>query len=267
MIIGFIGQRNSGKTLSMTVEAYKKFKQGFKIYSNYHLNFDYTPYTVDDLILFAESGMYFDKCLFLIDESHIYFDSRSSQKKRSIIFAMFLNQSSKNNCDVYYTTQYARQVEIRLRLNTEVVVECNSRCIIWKTKDSKPVMEENVRPKPNDYRCKAYVYNKIIKFSDTGLDKVTRRVYNGEKYYSLYDTRQVIKQQSDMFERAKLGDKRNKIEKVVKPKKESYKEKRELQKLNRVIHNPNIKQRTKDLKKFKNYKICEVDYNPREVET
>ena len=29
MIIGFIGQRNSGKTLSMTIEAYKKYLQSF----------------------------------------------------------------------------------------------------------------------------------------------------------------------------------------------------------------------------------------------
>lgn len=117
MIIGFIGQRGSGKSLSMTIELYKKYLQGYKIYSNYHLNFPYTPITVDDLIAFAESGMYFGNSIFAIDEIHIWFDSRCSGKKRNIIFSYFLNQSSKNDIDIYYTSQFSRQVEIRMRLN------------------------------------------------------------------------------------------------------------------------------------------------------
>lgn len=231
MIIGFIGQRNSGKTLSMTIEAYKKYKQGYKIYSNYHLNFSYTPYTVDDLMSFAESGMYFNDSIFLCDELHIYFDSRSSGKARNRIFSYWLNMSSKGNFDIYYTTQFARQVEIRLRLNTEIVVECMCRSVIWRTATSKPQITENERPKPNDYKSTAYITNRIIKFSDTGRDKVTQRVYKGDKYFMLYDTRQVIKQQQDLFERAKLEDKRNKEQHVQKVEKITTKELRERQHL------------------------------------
>lgn len=234
MIIGFIGSRGSGKTLSMTIEAYKKYKQGYKIYSNYHLNFPYTPFTVDDLLMFAESGMYFGNTIFLIDEIHIYFDSRSSGKKRNRIFSYFLNQSSKNDIDVYYTSQFSRQVEIRLRLNTEVVTECVCKTILWKTKNSKPVMIENYRKKPTDYKTISYIHNSIVKFSDTGMDKIVKRVYNGAKYYKLYDTKQVIKQQSDLFEKAVKDDSRNKETIKVKPK--TAKEIQEDQHLTRQYH-------------------------------
>lgn len=233
MIIVFIGSRNSGKTLSMTIEAYKKYKQGYKIYSNYHLNFPYTPYTVDDLLAFAESGMYFGNTIFLIDEAHIYFDSYS-KGKRNMIFSYFLNQSSKNDIDVYLTTQFSRQIFIRIRLNTEVVVESMAKVILWKTKDSSPVILENYRKKPDDYHTEVYITNRIIKFSDTGLDKFVTRVYKANKYFPLYDTHQVIKQQSDIFQRTKMLDKRNARDKVEVPEKISYKQKRKMQHHNRI---------------------------------
>jgi len=236
MIIGFIGQRGSGKTLSMTIEAYKKYLQGYKIYSNYHLNFPYTPFTVDDLMAFAESGMYFGQSIFLLDEIHIWFDSRASGKKRNVIFSYFINQSSKNDIDIYYTTQFSRQVEIRMRLNTEIVVESVARVVLYQTPTSKPQILENYRQKPNDYRTIAYITNFITKFSDTGRDKVTKRIYKANKYFKLYDTRQVIKQQSDVFQRAIADSPKNK---GVKLEKISYKQKREEQHNNRLFHQEN----------------------------
>lgn len=239
MIIGFIGQRNSGKTLTMTLEAYKKFKEGYTIYSNYHLNFPYTHYDINDLMEFAESGVYFNDCIFLVDEIHIMFDSRSSGKARNRIFSYWLNMSSKGNFDVWYTTQFSRQVEIRLRLNTEIVVESNCRAIIWATKKSKPRICENERPKPNDYKCSTFITTKMIKFSDTGRDKIIVNTYKGDKFYKLYDTRQVIKQQKDLFELAKERHKENKG--LEREKKLTYKEKRAEQHANRLFHEENEK--------------------------
>lgn len=203
MITGFIGQRNSGKTLTMTIEAYKKYRQGYTIYSNYHLNFPYTPYDIDDLLVYAEEGRYFGNAIFLIDELHIYFDSRTSGQKRNRIFSYFLNQSSKNDIDIMYTSQYARQVEIRLRLNTEVVVESSCVSLVWEKGQSKPVTKYNYRPKPTDKKTITWVQNRMIKFNDTGKDKIIRRVFKANKYFALYNTREVVKMQTDMFQRAK----------------------------------------------------------------
>jgi hypothetical protein len=71
MIIGFIGQRGSGKTLTMVKEAYKKYLDGYTIYSNIVLNFPYKPYNIDVLLDFAEKGRYFGNTVFIIDEIHI----------------------------------------------------------------------------------------------------------------------------------------------------------------------------------------------------
>lgn len=237
MIIGFIGSRNSGKTCSMTIEAYKKYRQGYKIYSNYHLNFPYTPITVDDIIDFAENGLYFGNTIFLIDELHVWFDSRT-RGKRNMIFSYFINQSSKNDIDIYYTSQFARQVEVRMRLNTEVVVECSCKCFVWKTAHSEPYMVENYRPKPVDFKCVTYIKNKIIQFSDTGVDKFRNRVYKANKYFPLYDTREVIKRQKDIFQKAVDGNSMNKGTKLVKI---STAQKVAEQHFNRVFHEQNRK--------------------------
>lgn len=190
----------------MTVEAYKKYKEGYTVYSNYHLNFPHINYTVDDLMVFAEQGQYFGNAIFLIDEIHIWFDSRCSGKKRNRIFSYFLNQSSKNDIDIYYTSQYSRQVEVRMRLNTEIVVESTSKVLVWDSPNSKPTLKNNYRPKPKDYKTVTYVQNRMVQFNDTGRDNITKRVFKANKYFPLYDTRQVIKMQNDVFDRTSLRE-------------------------------------------------------------
>lgn len=224
MIVGFIGQRGSGKTLTMVRYAYEKFKQGYKIYSNINLNFKHTIYTVDDLMEYAEKGEYFGKTLLICDEIHIFFDSRSSGKTRNRIFSYMLNQSSKNDMDVAYTTQFSRQVEIRLRLNTEIVNRCVCKSIVWKNKNSKPQVLLNYRPKDSDYKCVSVIQNEIFKFNDTGLTSRKISRYVGNPYFKLYNTREVVRMQSDKYEREKTDKKSNKKlterEKVAKWKRE-----------------------------------------------
>lgn len=232
MIIGFIGQRGSGKTLTMVRFAYEKYLEGYKIYSNINLNFPHETYTVDDLLDYAENGKYFGQTIFIIDEVHILFDSRSAGKKRNRIFSYFLNQSSKNALDVYYTTQFSRQVELRLRLNTEIVIQCNCKVVVYKTKFSNPIIIQNYRPKNTDYKAISYIQCTIHKFSDTGLD--TRKIirYIGNKYFKLYNTKEVVILEQDKYER-------------VKEDKQSYKEKRAEQKLNNQIHKDFVKGKIK----------------------
>ena len=235
-IKSFIGEKGSGKTLSMTIEAYKKYKQGHKIYSNYHLNFPHTIITVNDLIDFAESGMYFGETTFCLDELHLWFNARRSGKQRNICFNFFLTQSSKNDCDVLYSTQYSRQVDILIRINSEIVCKSLAKCVVWKTKDSKPIMKYNYRPKKTDYKCLSYINNTIIKFEED-RDVIVHQKFLGNKYFKLYNTREVIKQQQDVFEIAKKQN--PKENKGVIKEKISYKQKREEQHNNRLFHEQN----------------------------
>lgn len=218
MITGILGNRGSGKTLTAVIYAYHKYLDGYTIYSNIKLNFPYIPYDIDLLMDFAESGKYFGETLFLLDEVHILFDSRSSGKTRNRIFSYFLNQSSKNALDIIYTTQFSRQAEIRLRLNTEVVITCNARCIVYKTVGSNPIIIPNYRPKKDDYKVITWIRTKTIKFSDTGYDTEIIRTYNGNPYFKLYDTREVVKIERDKYEREKLNKKETRKERDEKRK-------------------------------------------------
>jgi hypothetical protein len=212
MITGILGNRGSGKTLTAVIYAYHKYLDGYTIYSNIKLNFPYIPYDIDMLLDFAESGKYFGETLFLIDEVHILFDSRTSGKSRNRIFSYFLNQSSKNALDIIYTTQFSRQAEIRLRLNTEVVITCNARSIVYKSANSNPIILPNYRPKKTDFKCITYIRTRTIKFSDTGYDTEIMRTYLGNPYFKLYDTREVVKIERDKFERETLKKKETKKE-------------------------------------------------------
>jgi len=204
MITGYIGQRNSGKTLTMTIDGYIKYTQGYKIFCNYHVNFPHTRFEVDDLLALAESGKPIPNSHFMIDEYHINFgDARSSGKARNRIISYWLNMSSKNMTDISYSTQFSRQVDIRLRLNTEIVVESVTKSIIWATKNGNPQYVTNQRPKPTDFKSICYVTNIITQFSDTSRDKVLKRSFKANKYFKLYDTREVVKMEKDMFDRAK----------------------------------------------------------------
>lgn len=127
MIIGFIGRMGSGKTLSMTRYAYKYFCAGYKIYSNIKFNFPYTEYTLKDLVDFANNDVPLYKSLIILDEAHIFLDSRNSQRGINKIVSYFLLQTRKKGCHLYYTTQRFHQIDKRLRDNSDVLIQCSTK--------------------------------------------------------------------------------------------------------------------------------------------
>jgi hypothetical protein len=235
----FYGEKSGGKTISMSKEAYCRYKQGQKIYSNYHLSFPHTIITVNDLIEFAENGLYFGNTTFCLDELHLWFNARRSGKKRNIIFNFFLTQSAKNDCDVLYTTQYTRQVDILIRINTEISCKSYSKSLVWEYNNSKPKLYKNWRPKNNInyFKIKTWVYNHIIKFEED-RDVVINKMYYANPYFKLYNTREVIKQQKDVFEEAIKLFKENKgvVREHI-----TTKQKRSEQHNNRLFHEANEK--------------------------
>lgn len=127
MIIMFIGGMGSGKTLTMTAEAIKYTLKGFKIYSNYKLEcIPYIPLTkkvFDELIKDKTS---LQEAVLLIDEIHIWLDSRSSMKKKNKAISYFLLQTRKRNVRLLCTTQHPDQVDKRLRNNIDILVFCRN---------------------------------------------------------------------------------------------------------------------------------------------
>jgi len=132
MIEGYIGIPGTGKTLSMTVRAYKERRYYDEIISNYGLNFGSTKvlrFNEPDELLRLLTGALENRDgkrrLLLLDEVHLLFDARMWSKVPAE-FLRILAQPRKAKLDMYYTAQHESQVEKRLRTVTNWLWLC--RC-------------------------------------------------------------------------------------------------------------------------------------------
>ena len=135
MIGGFVGKMGSGKTLSMVRETLRYYAEGYKIYSNFHINIPYTPIDFNELMAMAESQEDFGNVVLLLDEVHIILDSRSSMSKKSKVISFWLNQTRKMGVKLFYTTQYLHQIDKRLRSGTDIIVLCDGMKYVAKGKE------------------------------------------------------------------------------------------------------------------------------------
>lgn len=183
MIVAYIGDIGSGKTLSMVKQLYSRFRIGYDIYSNFNLNFSETKKTGKVNYLdsawfkdYMKSGFDVQQSQIAIDECHVFFDSRNSQLKRNKIFSKFVTQSRKRTVDLYYTTQdkdpyfflKSGQVELRLRKLTDYIVMCSCH----KTRNKRILIVNEMYDK---YGC-----------------IMNRKVFDGTPYINLYDTNEII---------------------------------------------------------------------------
>jgi hypothetical protein len=95
MIGIFLGEQNSGKTLSMTYYAYRYYKRGYEIFANYGLSFPHTKLTKELISDYTKGLRQFEKAVFLIDEIYLFLDSRNFARGINKILGYFLLQTSK----------------------------------------------------------------------------------------------------------------------------------------------------------------------------
>lgn len=190
MIIGFLGDMRSGKTLSAVKELKKLYDKGYNIYSNIHLNFPHKRITLEQLETIVENGVGFgdDDAVVFVDEWHINFgDSRTSMTKKNRIISYFLLQTGKlgRSSDygliLLYSTQYAENIDRRLRKATALT------CFCEKFKFNQNGIIRNVFKNE---------YHQII----NGEEYIREEIFFGDKYYSLYDTREIVSMESDKYE-------------------------------------------------------------------
>lgn len=184
MIIGYFGNVRQGKTLSAVRELYKFYLKGYKIYSNTFLNFPFTPLTMEMLFDVVEKDFDIgDQSVFFIDEAHIWMDSRVSGTKRNRIVSYFLLQTGKLGKSTDYglillfTSQYAHQIDKRLRSVIDIAVEC--------TKFEHPSGK--------------YFYQEINVFKGKKSYKKSKVFKGMPAIYELYDTRKKIKLERDRY--------------------------------------------------------------------
>jgi len=171
MIIGYIGTRGRGKTLSCVREAYEHQLKGYTIYSNVKLNRKLFPNYVEldgkMLVDFVQEQEQFNKAFFILDEVHVYLDSRSGMSKRNVIISYFILQTRKRNVRLGYTTQFIDQVDKRLRQPTEVFVHCQNY------NNGKAVFQSN-----------------IVEHRETGRSWLDN--FRANDYFDYYDTDYII---------------------------------------------------------------------------
>jgi len=166
MIIAMTGSMGSGKTILASMFAYDYFTKGSEVYANYGLTFKHKPLRMQDI---TNCDFDFSNALLVIDEIHLFMDSRQSGTKKNRIISYFITQSRKRNIVLIYTTQQSHQIDKRLRSNTDYFIKC-----------------ENLSPKD----AKKDIFIKWTINDMEGHKKVF--IMKADPYFELYDTHQMI---------------------------------------------------------------------------
>ena len=120
-----IGRQGSGKTAFITKLLVDNYSGDKKVYSNYSLfGINYEKITFDNkrnknstdiLEIIRDNPDYFNNSIMLLDEIHIYFDSRDFMRHNNRIIQNFFSQLRKRNILLLATTQYILHLDIRIR--------------------------------------------------------------------------------------------------------------------------------------------------------
>lgn len=187
MIVGIIGKRGCGKTLTMAKTVIDMLKKGKTIYTNFHLNKKYIDKKYHKKIHLLDNEFFKNykdfklyNCALFIDEIYVYIDSRTSSSKRNRLWSYFINQTRKRDVDLYYTTQFFRQVELRLRENTEIFIYPQ---IIKQ--DTTTIVSDVI-----------YSYENTLK--RIGVER-----FVGNDYFNVYDTDEIIFFEDDTKDKGK----------------------------------------------------------------
>lgn len=123
LVVGFKGLKRSGKTLAMTLFLYLEYLKGKKILTNYWVSF---PHEIIDVQKLVELHEDIEDSAIGIDEIHMICDSRRSSKKQNILMSYFVLQSGHRDVNLYYTSQFNKQFDVRIRDNTDIDVVCRN---------------------------------------------------------------------------------------------------------------------------------------------
>jgi hypothetical protein len=134
MLIGIMGKMGTGKTLSMTVLGYYLHRlTKTPLFSNYQIYKNKaTKSLASNIITSVEKIWDMDTAIFLFDELWLTLDSRLWQD--NVKLTRWINQTRKKKLLVFYTTQHIRQVELRVRKATDILIYCQKEPEgIWLT--------------------------------------------------------------------------------------------------------------------------------------
>lgn len=186
MIIGVIGKPRMGKTLFITmmglfdlegynpvlhmIQKYAQYEKR-KIYANYPLSIEYTPYNMDDILSIKNLKVDLEPKTFLMQEAGKWFDSRKSMTPQNMDLINFTGQSGKRETNLYYDDQFITRIDKGLR----DVTEFSYLAFCKRTTMGEPFLFEYEE------------YGGYFQYA-TGRTIKLPAVFM-EQYYTMYDTR------------------------------------------------------------------------------
>lgn len=126
LVVSISGVKGSGKTLILTLLLYLEYLSGKKVYTNYDVSFPHEYLDIDKLISLDKE---LTNSVIGITELHMICDSRRSGSKQNINFSYFILQSRHRSVNFYYDSQFNRQVDIRIKQNTDINIVCENMYI------------------------------------------------------------------------------------------------------------------------------------------
>lgn len=119
MLVGIMGKMGTGKTLSMSILAeYFSIKSGSSLYANYALQNSQKINSLNQ-VWQLENGIFCFDELWLTMDSRLYNDN--------VVMTRWINQTRKKKMVIFYTTQHIRQVELRVRNATDILIVCEKK--------------------------------------------------------------------------------------------------------------------------------------------
>lgn len=191
-LYGIVGEMRSGKTLLMTLLGYNEKRRGNIILANYNPIYRDHYLKAEDVqnAIEEKNADFFKGCTLLIDEIHIWMDARASMKKKNVAISYFVTQSGKLDTTVYWTSQYMRQVDIRLKLNTQILYRTYR---YGKNKITGKLERLKQDDKRTDFIIKVERYEQIETLRSHGFKKVGEFwITKPQKYFKLYDTKETV---------------------------------------------------------------------------
>jgi len=171
-VYGIVGDIGCGKTLLMTYLGYQCYLDGYTVYANYNLKFPYIPIDQIKDIDFMQTF----PNIVLIDEAWITADSRKASTYKNIALSKSVLQSRKQRADLIYTTQYANQIDLRIRqITKEFIIP---EIMYWTQNDVPAIIKAEYFEAVNSF-----------KFKEKGT-----RLFDIYNTHLLYDTNQVIEE-------------------------------------------------------------------------
>lgn len=116
-VVLYTGRRGEGKTLTMVAEGLQYYLNGYDVYRNFSAKFGVE---IGKRHLYEIDQHNIQNAVIMIDELHLFYDSRQFMKKRNIEFSKFLAKLRKKNIIVMGTVQFKDNTEYRIRQHCDV---------------------------------------------------------------------------------------------------------------------------------------------------